>query len=94
MYVLVGLIGESITYFQPTICPQQQQYISATVCIPESIILSSGGPTVRFTLRYTKISSITLRTGKITVQFLGSQNILLIYVIAPLTLANILIKKC
>lgn len=41
---------ERFTYFQPTSCPQQQQNISATVCIPESIILSSCGPVVIFAL--------------------------------------------
>jgi hypothetical protein len=40
-----------ITYFQPIIPPQQQQNMSATVCIPESIILSSNTPTVMFTLK-------------------------------------------
>lgn len=39
-----------ITYFQPTICPQKQQNMSATVCCPETIILSSNAPTLMFTL--------------------------------------------
>lgn len=45
--------GGGSTYFQPIICPQQQQNMSATVCIPESIILSSEAPVVMFTLKQT-----------------------------------------
>lgn len=47
-----------ITYFQPRIWPQQQQNISATVCIPESIILSSWVPTVTFTLNHPKKTEV------------------------------------
>jgi hypothetical protein len=30
-----------LTYFHPTICPQQQQNMSSTVCVPEIINLST-----------------------------------------------------
>ena len=39
-----------LAYFQRTFCPQQQQNIFATVCMPESIILSSKGTILMFTL--------------------------------------------
>lgn len=42
---------QGLTYFQPTIFWQQLQYMSATVCIPVVIILSSCGPTDTLTLR-------------------------------------------
>uniref|UniRef100_A0A2P2JFJ6 Protein yippee-like n=1 Tax=Rhizophora mucronata TaxID=61149 RepID=A0A2P2JFJ6_RHIMU len=48
------LFSCAASYFQPTICPQQQQNISATMCNPESIILSSKAPTVIFTLQQKK----------------------------------------
>lgn len=39
-----------LTYFQPRSWPQPQQNISATVCIPDIISLSSSGPIVTLTL--------------------------------------------
>lgn len=51
------------TYFQPTICPQQQQNVSATVCRPESIILSSNAPIVIFTLDpKLRVKSVSINT--------------------------------
>lgn len=47
-----------LTYFHPRICPQQQQKISSTVCIPESINLSSLGPAVTLTLATGKSNPI------------------------------------
>lgn len=57
-----------ITYFHPTIWPQEQQNISATVCIPESINLSSEAPTVMFTLKY-KLHPITSKLKSIHLDY-------------------------
>lgn len=54
-----GWVRWRFTYFQPTFCPQQQQKISATVCIPESIILSSRGPILMFTLKIQNFNNIS-----------------------------------
>lgn len=47
----IKLCHQFLTYFQPTIDPQRTQYMSATVCIPVVIILSSFSPNDTFTLQ-------------------------------------------
>uniref|UniRef100_A0A7C8ZNH7 Uncharacterized protein n=1 Tax=Opuntia streptacantha TaxID=393608 RepID=A0A7C8ZNH7_OPUST len=42
-------LSRATMYFHPRSCPQLQQKISATVCIPDIISLSSSGPTDTFT---------------------------------------------
>ncbi|KAL3834849.1 hypothetical protein ACJIZ3_009585 [Penstemon smallii] len=42
--------SSALTYFHPTLEPQRVQNISATVCSPVIIILSSFSPTVTFAL--------------------------------------------
>ena len=51
---MCGALPRNLTYFQPTINPQPTQKMSATVCNPLVIILSSFSPTETFTLSKNK----------------------------------------
>lgn len=48
----------ALTYFHPTFDPHPTQKMSATVCSPVIIILSSLSPTVTFTLPEIGVKSI------------------------------------